>query len=325
MASNEKFCLRWNDFEKNIGFAFREIGEEKDFFDCTLSCGSRQIQAHKLILSACSPFFRSILKMNPHQHPLLYLKGVDFPNLQAVLNFMYHGEVNVAQEELNSFLTVAEDLQVKGLTQNKPDSRPLPVSNKSAPPVGQETKYKVSRKAEPTRQSIQASAPPPPVQQTMYQQRDDDIQEVVPMVKTEPEQVPYTVESGLAMAGSEVASMQESYVDEGFDYGGYEGVDQQEYEGQYQGGMGGAEQNKGLMDPGQYMAVVHNEEGIKVYTCQICKKAFKRSSIVKTHIKTVHYAERQVKCGICAKTFKNSESLTTHFKIIHGLGKDQVY
>merc|ERR1711915_473778 len=117
MSSSEKFCLRWNDFESNISIAFREIREEKDFLDCTLSCGSRQIQAHKLILSACSPFFRSVLRQNPHQHPLLYLKGVQFSDLQAVLNFMYHGEVNVAQEDLNSFLAVAEELKVKGLTQ----------------------------------------------------------------------------------------------------------------------------------------------------------------------------------------------------------------
>merc|ERR1712083_649025 len=119
-TAGEKFCLRWNDFESNISVAFREIREEKDFFDCTLSCGERQIQAHKIILSACSPFFRTILKQNPHQHPLLYLKGVEFVHLQDVLIFMYHGEVNVAQEELNSFLSVAEDLQVKGLTQNSP-------------------------------------------------------------------------------------------------------------------------------------------------------------------------------------------------------------
>ena len=100
MGSNEKFCLRWNDFESNISAAFREIREEKDLFDITLSCGVRQIQAHKLILSACSPFFRSVLKQNPHQHPLLYLKGVKFSDLQSVLNFMYHGEVNIAQEDL---------------------------------------------------------------------------------------------------------------------------------------------------------------------------------------------------------------------------------
>ena len=57
--------------------------------------------------------FREILRRNPHQHPLLYLKGVKCTDLLAVLNFMYNGEVNVAQEELNSFLALAEDLQVK--------------------------------------------------------------------------------------------------------------------------------------------------------------------------------------------------------------------
>merc|ERR1711953_1560362 len=118
MASSEKFCLRWNDFESNISVAFRELRDDKDFFDVTLACDEEQIQAHKVILSACSPFFRSILRKNPHAHPLLYLKGVKFSDLQSVLNFMYHGEVNVAQEELNSFLAVAEELRVKGLTQN---------------------------------------------------------------------------------------------------------------------------------------------------------------------------------------------------------------
>ena len=82
----------------------------------TLACDDEQIQAHKVIISACSPFFRAVLRRNPHEHPLLYLKGVKYSDLVSVLNFMYHGEVNVAQEELNSFLAVAEDLKVKGLT-----------------------------------------------------------------------------------------------------------------------------------------------------------------------------------------------------------------
>merc|ERR1712233_38046 len=116
---SEKFCLRWNDFENNISSAFRELRDDKDFFDVTLACDDEQIQAHKVILSACSPFFRGVLRRNPHAHPLLYLKGVKFSDLQSVLNFMYHGEVNVAQEELNSFLAVAEELRVKGLTQNQ--------------------------------------------------------------------------------------------------------------------------------------------------------------------------------------------------------------
>merc|ERR1711979_16561 len=119
---SEKFCLRWNDFENNISTAFRELREDKDFFDVTLACDDEQIQAHKVILAACSTFFRTVLRRNRHEHPLLYLKGVKYIDLVAVLNFMYHGEVNVSQEELNSFLAIAEELKVKGLTQNKSES-----------------------------------------------------------------------------------------------------------------------------------------------------------------------------------------------------------
>ena len=117
-STTDKFCLRWNDFESNISAAFKELRDDKDFFDVTLACDDDQLLAHKVILSACSPFFKTVLRRNRHQHPLLYLKGVKYQELVAVLNFMYHGEVNVAQEELNSFLAVAEELKVKGLTQN---------------------------------------------------------------------------------------------------------------------------------------------------------------------------------------------------------------
>merc|ERR1712142_419479 len=119
----EKFCLRWNDFETNISSSFKELKNDEDFFDITLACaGEKQVQAHKVILSARSPFFKSILRKNPHQHPLVYLKGVKYEDIVAVLDFMYHGEVNVAQDDLNNFLSIAEDLKVKGLTQA--DKRP---------------------------------------------------------------------------------------------------------------------------------------------------------------------------------------------------------
>ena len=121
MGSSDKFCLRWNDFETNISAAFQELREDEDFFDVTLCCGpsgTDRLRAHKVILSACSPFFRDILKNNPHQDPLIYLRGVTMEDLNALLNFMYHGEANVTQDDLNSFLAVAEDLNVKGLTSN---------------------------------------------------------------------------------------------------------------------------------------------------------------------------------------------------------------
>ena len=122
MATKEKFCLKWNDFESNISSSFKDIKDEKDFMDVTLSCGESQVTAHKVVLSACSSFFRSVLRRNPHQHPLLYMKGVSFTDLESLLDFMYYGEVNIAQENLNSFLSVAEELQVKGLTQSSSSS-----------------------------------------------------------------------------------------------------------------------------------------------------------------------------------------------------------
>lgn len=112
----ENFSLRWNDFEENISAGLQDLRKSNNFFDVTLLSETGQVGAHKLILSACSTFFRQILVTNPHQHPLIYLKGVTKKEIVNLLNFMYCGEVNVAQAELSSFLAAAEDLKVKGLT-----------------------------------------------------------------------------------------------------------------------------------------------------------------------------------------------------------------
>ena len=90
--NTEKFCLRWNDFENNINSAFQELRDDKDFFDVTIACDDEQLQAHKVIISACSPFFRNIPRRSPHQHPLLFLKVVKYDVL-----YVHHGEVNIAQ------------------------------------------------------------------------------------------------------------------------------------------------------------------------------------------------------------------------------------
>jgi len=339
MGSSEKFCLRWNDFESNISVAFREIREEKDFFDCTLSCGSRQIQAHKLILSACSPFFRSVLRQNPHQHPLLYLKGVEFIDLQAILNFMYHGEVNVAQEELNSFLTVAEDLQVKGLTQNKSASQPTPQHQKTE--ANLKLKPRFPNKHSPILPIPQTTKLSNKTQATENygnpHQDDDDVQEVtVPEVKKEPQisrpyctpdpdplidQLDITNNEETHTMGMQMATTEENYVEEEYDYGEYE-VEAGEMAG-YQGQ--GVDTSHGVADSSSYLATELNGAGVKVFSCQLCGKVFKQKPNAKTHVESVHVTGVQVNCGICAKIFKNKESLKTHFRIKHGLAKNQAF
>lgn len=219
MASAEKFCLRWNDFESNISVAFRELREEKDFFDVTLACEDSQVSAHKVILSACSPFFRNVLRRNPHQHPLLYLKGVKYQEMLSVLNFMYMGEVNVAQEELNSFLAVAEELRVKGLTQNSSEA-----SKKPREPAARDPAPPPKRPRPP-----QPAAVPVPVasRQTTFQEHSQEdeleIQEVTMPVKAEPrEQLASYQQEGQESA----VALEDGYQEEH-----YEEYEQYEYDG----------------------------------------------------------------------------------------------
>jgi len=202
--SQEKFCLRWNDFETNISSAFRELRNENDLFDVTIACEDENIQAHKVILSACSSFFKTILKRSrSHQNLLLYLRGVTHKDMSSVLDFMYHGEVNVAQDDLNSFLQVAEDLKVKGLTQSQ--------SSGTAPAKAQQ------------------AVPPPSVpvsRQTPSRPRADHTEEeVVEIVKSEPSQ-----HSSLA---AEVYGGEEEGVMAEYDesYGGQ--YEEQQYSEQY--------------------------------------------------------------------------------------------
>ena len=121
MSSSERFCLRWNDFETNISKTFRDLKEENDFTDVTLACSDNHVEAHKVILATSSSFFKRILKKNSHSHPLIYLKGIKSSDVEAVLNYIYHGEVNVEEANLNAFLEVAEELEVKGLVPGKKD------------------------------------------------------------------------------------------------------------------------------------------------------------------------------------------------------------
>ncbi|XP_052748459.1 protein tramtrack, beta isoform isoform X13 [Galleria mellonella] len=140
MASDEQFSLCWNNFHANMSAGFHGLLSRGDLVDVTLAAEGRLLQAHKLVLSVCSPYFQEMFKMNPTQHPIVFLKDVSHSALRDLLQFMYQGEVNVKQEELASFISTAEQLQVKGLTGNqneesstpskpKPTSRPGPRSS----------------------------------------------------------------------------------------------------------------------------------------------------------------------------------------------------
>ena len=115
MEKMENFCLEWKEFETNIRESFGELRETQNYCDVTLATDDgHTIEAHKIILAAGSLFFRNLLRQTKHSSPLIYLKGINKVVLEYILSFLYNGETFVAQEELNTFLKTAQELQVKG-------------------------------------------------------------------------------------------------------------------------------------------------------------------------------------------------------------------
>ena len=114
MSSSEKLCLKWNDFQDQVQASIQELRNDNDFTDVTLACEDKSIKAHKVILSAGSPIFKKLLKTYPHPQPLIYMKGMKSNSLTAIVDFLYLGEANILHGDLEIFLVLAEELQLKG-------------------------------------------------------------------------------------------------------------------------------------------------------------------------------------------------------------------
>ena len=112
------------------------------------------MEAHKVVLASSSLFFKKMFKKSKHPHPLTYLRGFQSKDFASLIDFIYFGEANVYQEDLDSFLVIAEDIQLKGLTnqssknliqQHEEFRHPEPIPKardwpkKSAPPTQNQT------------------------------------------------------------------------------------------------------------------------------------------------------------------------------------------
>ena len=125
-SPSEKFCLKWNDFQQNIVGNYQALRNNADFSDVTLVCEDNQyIEAHRIILTASSLFFRSVLKKKQNFHPMIYMIGLKASDLTAIVDFIYNGEANIHQEDLDGFLALADELQLKGLSGAQKDEEVL--------------------------------------------------------------------------------------------------------------------------------------------------------------------------------------------------------
>ncbi|XP_055304412.1 modifier of mdg4-like isoform X15 [Sitodiplosis mosellana] len=127
-GEEEQFSLCWNNYNTNLSTGFHESLLKGDLVDVTLAAEGHLVKAHRLVLSVCSPYFQKMFTQMPaNQHAFVFLKDVPHAALKDLIQFMYCGEVNVKQDALPTFISTAEALQIKGLTENG-DSQSVPAS-----------------------------------------------------------------------------------------------------------------------------------------------------------------------------------------------------
>ena len=108
--------MTWDAYSEHLRDMMKELMMNGDFEDVTLvSEDKKHFKAHKNILSACSSVFKDILQHEKKSNVSIYLKGIQFSELESVLQFIYLGEATFYEERLNEFLTVARSLEIKEL------------------------------------------------------------------------------------------------------------------------------------------------------------------------------------------------------------------
>ncbi|XP_014360446.2 protein tramtrack, beta isoform isoform X2 [Papilio machaon] len=129
--ATQRFCLRWNNHQSNMLSVFDQLLHAETFTDVTLAVDGQLLKAHKMVLSACSPYFQALFVNHQEKHPIVILKDVPYSDMKSLLDFMYRGEVSVDQERLTAFLKVAESLRIKGLTEVNEEKCDIPALTNS--------------------------------------------------------------------------------------------------------------------------------------------------------------------------------------------------
>lgn len=114
MGSPDVLQLVWDNHLANVSGLFETLYQEHKLVDVTLACRDGHLRAHKLILSACSPFFERIFQENPCDHPVVIIRGVYFQEMQTLLDYIYRGRISIAANLVNDLMCVASDLEIKG-------------------------------------------------------------------------------------------------------------------------------------------------------------------------------------------------------------------
>jgi len=340
MGSDEAFCLKWNDFQGSISSSLGALRTTSDLLDVTVQCGVESLQCHRLVLSACSDWFKAVFRALPAvtQHPVIVLWEATARDMALLLDFMYNGEVNVKQENLNSFLALAEKLSVRGLTQGQGggggggekerDRHKEPVKQQAPVHSSTPLRRQEDRGESVKRQRVEHRAPDHRGQQ-QHQQEVEEVAVVKQEISREVEPVEQVVEEyGNYQDGGEVAqyegdNMYDSYYDEGgqADYGQLDNSQQMASKV-----FRGENMKKASHFPTISTTPIPYTTSPTSYSntpskssmanfCEICGRDYAN---IKQHNDDLHNPHKQpVSCPICGKIFASKNSMRVHKSTLH--------
>ncbi|CAG9767477.1 unnamed protein product [Ceutorhynchus assimilis] len=313
-VTTEQFSLRWNNFHSNITSGFHELLQLAEMVDVTLAVDGHFLQAHKVVLSICSPYFKQMFKENPCKHPIVILKDVGHENMKDILQFMYMGEVSVLRENLSSFLRTAEVLQVKGLTGEDSNEEPCPPKKDEIPEDDNEI-YNQLIETTTDDLSYPENTPPPPQTSPLPLNCSKKHSKLLSpsnpkKMKTESSDIPKPIDyKSCDFNTNTLARGDNNDNDEAKDYsksGASAWTSQSQME--LPSGSCNLEQSNTEQDSTLYPTDAKGH-----VFCPYCCRKFVNRYNLKVHIRDKHESKStDLDCQVCGKTMRNQSCLRVH-------------
>ncbi|XP_065334528.1 protein jim lovell-like isoform X7 [Cloeon dipterum] len=336
MAEGQLYSLKWNNYVDHIRTTFASLRVDRDLIDVTLSCEGKRITAHKMLLSACSPYFKSIFKENPCQHPVIVFRNIAFDDLAALIEFIYNGEVGVAEENLASFLNTAELLEVQGLTKSGQPAKkrnletsPEEIKTASTSILSVSLEPELPLEANPLLTSIPNISPESAAPLVSKRRRrvspprkEDAAPNVSAVPVDEPVIEPFSdlpLKTEAVDEEVSITSDHGQYVAEDDDMAqgdAYEGADES-HELEQNDGQDG-DQSAQEKDPLASSAGSAWDSEVDGYRCSQCSRVYKSSVTYRRHLK---YHSGETQCRLCEKIFMSVPMLKDHMEFHMGRTK----
>ena len=251
-----------------------------DFTDVTLVSDDKQsLKAHRNVLSACSPVFKSIFQIEAkNSHPVVYLRGIKYEEIESIIQFIYLGEAHFHEDRVNEFLLVAKNLEIKELyTEDGQPSSDNITADQSKENKNPELKELCDEDSRETA-SVNTSA-----DLTKENKILDDIKEESTETFDKSNSSPLKCVNIDDTSGSKFQCPQ---CDKSFTH------------------------KNSLKCHMKY-----EHEGVR-YSCNQCNYQAKTQSALRRHVKFVHEGAK-FNCNQCDQQFSVHKSLTNHIQIVH--------